>query len=207
MFNRRLLAVSVLMCSGLMATDGIAQPQERERGNAARPPRGEILGERGRPGVPGVRMIRQLDTNGDALISLDEFAANATENYARQFERADRDDNGVLSEEEMHREGRGRGPADEIDTAALRECIADNGGLPSLEEDRFASADTNNDGVLSQEEFFMHLEQRAYDQFGRMDVDGNGQLSKEELAANMEDRRTQRSIVRECIAEQIDPFL
>ena len=89
----------------------------------------------------------------------------------------------------------------------MRECIAENGGLSEIEEDRFAAADKDGDGALSQEEFFMQLEQRAYDQFARMDTDADGQLTGAELAASMQGRNEQRRIVRECISEQIDPFL
>lgn len=205
MFNRRILTISILVAGCSFAASSFAQQPPRGYGAQGQPPRGEHREMRG-PGRPNsARMLRRLDTNGDELISLEEFTANRTGNYARMFERADRDADGVLSKEESR--PRRRGPAQDIDTAALRECIADQGGLAELEEDRFAAADKDGDGVLNQEEFFMQLEQRAFDQFARMDTDDDGQLNSTELAPNMEERREQRRIVRECINEQIDPFL
>lgn len=205
MFNRRLLVISVLVAGCSIAANSYAQEAQRGDGVRGKPTRGELRDGRGLGRQNEGRMLRRLDTDGDTLISLAEFTANSTANYSRQFDRADSNDDNFVSAQEFG--PRRRGPAQDIDVALLRECIADKGGLPELEEDRFEAADSDGDGVLSQEEYFMHLEQRAFDQFARMDADADGQLSKDELVNNMEGRHEQRRIVKECIGEQIDPFL
>ena len=205
MFNRRLLVISMLLAGCSLSANSFAQPPQRADGaNSKQPPR-EFRDTRGPARQGQVRMLRHIDSNGDKLISLEEFTANGTANYERKFTRADRDDDGLISAEEArpHR----REPSEDIDVAALRECIADNGGLAEVEEDRFAAADKDGDGALNQEEFFMQLEQRAFDQFARMDTDADGQLTIAELASSMQGRHEQRRIVRACVAEQADPFL
>lgn len=201
MFNRRLLAISILLAGCSLAVSSSAQ-EDSSRGKQSRaePHEARALGRQSQ-----IRMLRHLDSNGDKLISLEEFTARGTANYERQFSRADRDNNGYVSADEDH--PRRRGATVDIDPAALRECIEENGGLAELREDRFAAADKDGDGALSQEEFFMQLEQRAFDQFARMDTDADGQLIGAELATNMLDRQGQRRLVRECFTEQIDPFL
>lgn len=205
MFNRRILIISMLLTGCSLTSSGFAQQPARGDGARSQMPRGELRDIRGHGRQNPSRTLRRLDDNGDALVSLEEFTASGTVNYARQFSRADRDDDGFVSADEAL--PRRRGPAVDIDTAALRVCIEENGGLVEIEEDRFATADKDGDGALSQEEFFMQLEQRAFDQFVRMDTDADGQLTGAELAASMQGRHAQRRLVRECMAEQIDPFL
>lgn len=205
MFNRRLLVISILLAGCSISANSFAQPPQGSDSARVQPPRGEMRDSRG-PGQQGlVRTLRHLDSNGDKLISLEEFTAKGTANYARQFARTDRDADGFVSEDESR--PRRHGPAQDIDVTALRECVAEKGGQDEVEEDRFAAADKDGDGVLSQEEFFMQLEQRAFDQFARLDTDADGQLTATELATSMQGRHEQRRIVRECVAEQLDPFL
>ncbi|MCP5358992.1 MAG: EF-hand domain-containing protein [Pseudomonadales bacterium] len=210
MLNKRLIAATALLSASLAAGIASAQDFDRGRGDHARPPRGELPDRAPRPeaGRLPARLINRLDTNGDDMVSLAEFTANATDNYARQFERLDRDDSGSLSADELQPRG-GRhegGPRANIDTDTLNACIVANGGVsrptPPTAEERFAAADSNSDGSISQEEFFMQLEQRSYDQFARLDSDGNGQLTAEELQSDRQDNDAQRDIVRACIAEQ-----
>ncbi|OGT73108.1 MAG: hypothetical protein A3H44_02000 [Gammaproteobacteria bacterium RIFCSPLOWO2_02_FULL_57_10] len=201
-----LLAASILLAVSGMSGNALAQdtaPEGRERLN---PMRGERMMERPRPQrhAPG-RLIRNMDTDGDKLISQDEFIAQRTEHYQKQFDHRDIDDDGLLSSDESGPRHPALDP--DIDIAEFRACIAENGSNPDLEEDRFSAADSNGDGSLSEEEFFMHLEQRAFDQFARIDADDNGQLTPEELVGNMQDQQTHRRIVRTCLREAGDPFL
>jgi len=195
----------MLLAGCSLTTNSFAQDTQRGDGARGKQPRGEQRDARTPARQSQAPMLRRLDRNGDELISLEEFTSNGTANYTRQFTRADRDGDGFVSEDEAS--PRRRGPAEDIDVAVLRECIAENGGLAEVEEDRFAAADKDGDGALSQEEFFMQLEQRAFDQFARMDANADGQLASAELAASVQGRHEQRRIVRECAAEQIDPFL
>lgn len=214
MFNRRVLVISILLAGCSLTASSFAQEPSRGDGVRGEQPRRDARGQlpplelrdtRGPARAGQARLLRRLDSNGDKLISLEEFTAKGTANHERLFSRADRDDDGLVSADEAR--PRRRGPAEDIDTEALRECIAENGGLAEVEEDRFAAADKDGDSALSQEEFFMQLEQRAYDQFARMDTDADAQLTGAELAASMQGRNEQRLITRQCLAEQVDPFL
>lgn len=214
MLNKRLIATTALLGASLIAGFASAQDFGRARGEHARPARPGFMQAGGR-GLDSVRLparlITRLDANDDSMVSLEEFTANATENYVRQFERMDRDDSGSLSADEMQGRRGHKHDGDQdrpvIDTDALNACIVANGGIvrpiPPSAEERFATADSNSDGLVSQEEFFMQLEQRAYEQFGELDSDGNGLLTVEELQSEREDRSTQARITRSCVAEQI----
>lgn len=208
MLNKRLIATTAMLGASLITGFASAQDFGRARGEHARPARPGFMQARDSVRLPA-RLINRLDTNDDEMVSLEEFTANATENYARQFERMDRDDSGSLSADEMQgRRGHGHdGDRPTIDTDALNACIVANGGIvrpiPPSAEERFAATDSNSDGLVSQEEFFMQLEQHAYEQFGTLDSDGNGQISVEELQSEREDRSTQARITRSCVAEQI----
>ena len=201
MFNRRFLAIPMILAGCSLAFSGFAQEPATGEGARATKPRSE---GRAPSRQSHVRILRRLDSNGDDLLSLEELTTHGTANYSRKFARADRDGDGFVSAAESRPRGDNSW---DIDVAALRECIAENGGLSELEEDRFAAADKDGDGALNQEEFFMQLEQRAYDQFARMDANADGQLSSSELKASMVGRHEQRRIVRACVAEQLDPFL
>lgn len=206
MFIKKVLMVSSLLTISSMTGNTLAQDVDRDGRERLNPMRGERTMERPRPQrhAPG-RLIRNMDTDGDKLINQDEFIAQRTGHYERQFDLRDINDDGLLSSDESGPRHPALDP--DIDIAEFRACIAESGGDPDLEEDRFAAADTNGDGSLSKEEFFMHLEQRAFDQFARIDADSNGQLSPDELVGNMQDRNSHRRIVRMCLREAGDPFL
>ena len=72
-------------------------------------------------------MITEFDSDGDGLLSSDEFPGPA-----EHFDRLDADGDGTLSTEELLADRPGPGPAD---------------------EDRFANDDTDNDGLVSLAEF------------------------------------------------------
>lgn len=205
MFNRKLMAVSILLAGCSLASSGFAQDTGPRDGVRGQLPRAELRDARGPARQRPARMLRGIDTNDDGLVSLTEFTSRGTHNYSRQFERMDRDDDGYITEDEFRPQR--RGPAEDLDVATLRACIEEAGGTPKADEDRFATADKNGDGALSQEEFFLQLEQGAYDRFAQLDTDGDEQLTSTELQSGAQNRREQAHIVRECVAEQLDPFL
>ncbi|MDO9319918.1 MAG: hypothetical protein Q7V56_17220 [Gammaproteobacteria bacterium] len=206
MFIRKLLVISTLLATSTVALQGYAQDGTRPFRDGAAPNRDDRMLERPTPQrhAPG-RLIHNMDSNADSLISQEEFTTQQTENYERQFDNRDLNEDGLLSSSEFGPRHPALDP--DIDIAEFRACIAENGGDPDLEEDRFAASDTNTDGSVSKEEFFMHLEQRAYDQFGRIDSNDDGQLTAEELASNMRDRNLQRRASRQCLREAGAPFL
>ena len=206
MFIKKLLVISTLLATSTVALQGYAQNGTRPVRDGAGPGRGERMVERPAPQrhAPG-RLIHNMDSNADRLISQEEFTTQQTNNYERQFDSRDINQDGLLSATEFGPRHPAMDP--DIDIAAFRACIAENGGNPDVEEDRFAASDTNADGSVSKEEFVLHLEQRAYDQFGRIDSNDDGQLAAEELAGNMKDRNLQRRASHLCLREAGDPFL
>lgn len=207
MFNRKLLALSLFVTGSMMVGDAFAQQPDRGgRGDSAQGPRGELRGDRqGGPRQTPGRIIRRADTNGDQLISLQEFLSERSEQTIRQFEHRDSDGDGLLSATDTGPRHRALNP--EIDIAEFRACIAENGGNPDLEQDPFTASDSNGDGAVSKDEFYAFHEARAMEQFARIDADSNGQLSTEELQGNMQDGKEHRQIVRQCLADARDPLL
>jgi len=207
MFNRKLLALSILVAGSIMAGHAFAQGPDRSgRGDSAQGPRGEMRGDRqGGPRQSPGRIIKRADTNGDQLISLQEFLSERSEQTIRQFEQRDSDGDGQLSSADTGPRHRALNPA--IDIAEFRACIAESGGNPDLEEDPFSASDANADGSVSKDEFYAYHEARAMEQFGRIDTDSNGQLSSEELLGNMQDGKQHRAIARQCLEDARDPLL
>lgn len=185
---RKLLVISILLAGTTMAGVGFAQPNHRQAGD--------------RPRVN----LRNVDTDSDGLISQLEFTKPRTEHLDRKFERRDRDNDALLSREELDGRRRHRGAPMEVET--LNACVAAKGGettQTSEQTDRFAAADTDDDDFLSYQEFSMLLEQRAVTLFRRIDANSDDQLTTDELSARKEDRGIQRGIVRGCIKAQRNP--
>ncbi|WP_455223547.1 EF-hand domain-containing protein [Kaarinaea lacus] len=100
-----------------------------------------------------------FDTNGDNLVTMEEFNAAA----AKRFETMDVDKNGVVSTEEFQ--------------SFVMEKRKER------HEQRFLSMDSNNDGQISQEEYISYKQQWAERRFQGMDTNNDGVVSKEEYEA------------------------
>lgn len=151
----------------------------------------------------------KIDANGDGAVDLAELQALRPNATIEQFNRADKDGNGLLSREELRAAGRAlREPP--VDTnkdgsisfeelQAQRPNItreqfaaidADNNGSLSREEMRsargrmmFKRVDTDNSGGVSFDELAARMPRVTQERFSALDKDGNGQLSQGELAA------------------------
>jgi hypothetical protein len=137
-----LALAGTMLATGLtvsaMADDNRSGMHERERGAAS-----FRAGER----------FARADTDGDRMISLEEFQTGATE----RFTAMDTDGDGLVTPAEMVAERQQRAE----DRAAQR----------------LARIDTNEDGALSLEEMTAASEAR----FARMDRDDDGSLEPREL--------------------------
>lgn len=55
--------------------------------------------------------------------------------------------------------------------------------------ERFAKTDTNNDGVISRDEFLASHAKRAEEMFTKIDADNDGKVTKDEMKAGHEKMR------------------
>ena len=111
------------------------------------------------------QMMRAMDTDGDGLISFEEFQLPDKRRGADRLEEADTDGDGNISRAEM-----------EAQLNAHLEAVR------AKAEARFEQADINDDGFVTPEE-------RKQVAFEMLDINGDGYLSPEELAAAQKSRR------------------
>ena len=156
--------------------------------------------------------LSQADTNGDGALTLDELRAHHEARRAQMLKAADKDGDGKLSEEERRamrpgpggpggrhgkqgRPGQG-GPKDP--TQLFSRFDQDGDGkvalseLPPRAQERIAGADTNQDGVLTLDEFKAHHEARRAQWKQAADTDGDGTVSEAELRAMRSKRHQER---------------
>ena len=136
-------------------------------------------------GSRGEEAFAAADTNGDGLVTFDEFSSADS----NPLERLDSDANGALTLDEFlnarpprdHRPEQ-RTPeelsAEQQERLAKREAMRQerHAKLEADAQERFAELDSNGDEVVSAAEF---IEAR----FLRLDADNNGALTLEELQA------------------------
>lgn len=120
--------------------DGSGYIDESEAPQGGPPPHG---------GPDPEAMLTEFDSDGDGLLSADEFPGPAD-----HFDGLDADENGLLSSDEL---------------------LAGRPGPEPAGEDRFASDDTDNDGLVSSAEF-----SGPADLFSQLDADGDGYISASE---------------------------
>lgn len=116
-------------------------------------------------GEPGRERFKQIDTNQDGVISLDEFSAEGRF-IDRRMSRADANGDGAITTDEM--EGR----------QALISAEAQSRIESRIEDSRafFERADLDNSGSVTADEMRAAI-------FDRLDRDGDQMLSKRELRA------------------------
>jgi Ca2+-binding EF-hand superfamily protein len=183
-FNRTLLLVTAaaLSMTAMAGSVHAAKPEARDGG--------------------GSWMLKRLDTDGDGVISLQEFQAAGE----RAFDRLDADGDGRISAAEFATgrgwEGRGhqRGAhhghrsGDDADQRAERPSESQRAQYRAerqarIEQQRaewFASMDANNDGYVSRAEF----SDARMARFNALDVDGNGVLDAAELQQGKDGRKS-----------------
>ena len=117
------------------------------------------------------RRLARVDADGDGMVSEDEFIARAESAPTPQerFAKRDRNDDGVLTADEMGRR--------HADRSGKRRGHGERPGK------RFKRVDSDGDGRWSEAEFLAHAEQRPEpaELFARLDADGDGELTRDEL--------------------------
>ena len=201
MFKPHLLALSITLTGFIITGDSFAQDQDINQVNSRKPPHSELSPSRGRQNhAQGHRSLRRMDTNDDELISREEYLADGVDRYARLFNRGDKDDDGYVTLEEQQPTQRQK--VSESDTTILQACRVEIGNPTESKESQLATADSNSDGALSQDEFYFMLEQRALAQFDTIDSDGDDLLTPDEINASAQFRKQTRRALRSCVREQ-----
>jgi Ca2+-binding EF-hand superfamily protein len=120
----------------------------------------------------GKQRFSSVDTDGDGLISQDEFEVPGSD----RFEKMDTDGDGIVTLDEINNLMAEKAAERQAKSASRREK------MEAKIQERFASADQNEDGIITKEE----LKTSA---FSRIDGNADGFLSEEELR----DAKSQRS--------------
>ncbi len=149
-----------------------------------------------------LRILRQADADNDGQITFEELLVVVPELTEEQFNRLDRNDDGVISRDDLHHFN-----SDHIEGLynILREADADEDGevtfeelqalIPELTQEQFDRLDRNGDGVISADDKpdepvdpirrLIHLLHEA-------DADENGEVTFEELQAVAPDLTEER---------------
>ena len=123
----------------------------------------EIGSGPGRGGHFAMHMLERWDVDGNGAVTLEEFLTSTD----RRFERADADNDDIVTEDEISAIAKGRG---------------ERRGMRHLER-----LDGNDDGKLSLEEATALAVERATRRFNRADADKDGTISLLELMGYLEE--------------------
>lgn len=121
----------------------------------------------------GGGMLQRLDTDGDGMVSLQEFQAAGEARFAQ----LDADGDGRISAEEFSAGQRGPGRKAGEDYGPRAEHRAER--MQQFREQHFANMDADGDGYISKAEF----DERHMTRFHALDANGNGVIDAEERPA------------------------
>ena len=124
----------------------------------------------------GSRAITHLDTDGDGLVSLDEFQTSDGRKGGGMLERADLDGDGAVTLEEATQ------ASDERMAQHQKEMTERQAKMATRLQETFAKMDANGDGTVTMEEMRLFA-------FNRIDENQDGYLSADEFKAAGMDRK------------------
>lgn len=154
-------------------------------------------------------LLERLDTNGDGVLSLDEFSYSNAKKSERHFNKKDTDGDSALSLDEFSTATRHRRhhKLDTLDTDIIKACVTETLGYElSGHPDAatlFTNADINMDEAIDLDEFLLAGDQRAETRFAEIDGDKDGQLSSDEIEDYESIKETERHAHRTCVGEQL----
>ena len=198
MINKKRLIPTLVLALTVSATVTAEEPNDQRSVD-----RQDSSQHQNSPRLKTKRIFKVLDSDENRIITLDEFLAKPLAKASLQFDCIDSDDDGLISLEEFLA---AHGRTDDIDTDAVRACIAERQetDLPERpdRESRFAEIDTNGDGFIDLGEFETAKVSGATDRFNRIDSDADGGITPQELFAALISHHQHRKVRRECIEEQ-----
>lgn len=199
--GKKLLVALVLLMAAIDATAQVVPTVSAGAAFSRRMSEGVEVSRRQFAAESAAILLFRADLNQDARIDRDEFLDAEREGDEERFELRDIDGDGVLRRDEIgpdaDRPEHGR-PGLDINIRLYRYCMQQATGESPVHEDRFALADLNGDGVLTQLEFSTWLEERAHVQFARLDANQDGMLTYEELTDSFEKRHHNRRLALAC---------
>ena len=141
----------------------------------------------------GMQRLIAADANGDGRVTFDEAKAAFPKATREQFNKMDRNQDGVLSRADMPQAKRQAGSNLGEKLQRLRAADRNNDGritfdeakaaFPKLTQERFAKLDKNGDGVLSMEDRQQGGNGKLAQRLKQADANGDGRLSFEEAKA------------------------
>ncbi|MDT8399125.1 MAG: EF-hand domain-containing protein [Pseudomonadales bacterium] len=158
-------------------------------------------GHRGNP----ERLVTRFDSDNDGQLSFDEFLDSRIALIDQNFDRLDRNDDGLVDAGESSRPDH-HGAA--IDRAEVRTCVREILAAYDADhalDERFDYVDLDGDGYIDLAELSAALEARAHVLFARLDTDGDDFISLAELEAALQQQINLRRVVRACIDQVSDP--
>ena len=124
----------------------------------------------------GNRAITRLDTDGDGLVSLEEFQVSEGRQGGRMLEKADSNGDGAVTLEEANDASNER-------MAERQEEMAERmAKMATRLQETFAKMDANGDGVVTRDEM-------QFFAFNRIDENQDGYLSADEFKAAGKNRK------------------
>jgi len=145
------------------------------------------------PPPPPDQVFDTADADGDGSVSKDELTAVLGKKGADVFSQVDTDGDGLISRTE-----------DKAFRAKMDERMSKGGsgmqamsGMPPPPDQVFDTADTNEDGTVSQDELTAVLGKQGADVFSQVDTDGDGKISRAEdeaFRAKMDEQMQQNAL-------------
>ena len=123
----------------------------------------------------GNKAVDHLDTDGDGLVSFEEFMPR-NDRATKMLEHADLDDDGEITQQEMQQ------ARDEKSAERKEEMEARMAARSEKMEQAFLEMDTDNSGSVTTYEIRHHM-------FNKIDEDQDGYLSTEEFNQHMQTLR------------------
>lgn len=167
-----------------------------------------------RGGHKGAGGFSKIDVNQDGQLSLDEMTTPSMSKAQRRFNQKDSDGDALISFEEFQKTRKGT-MTDLSDIADdIVQCVTDikteTGNedivVPNADRfispaDKFSATDTSGDSFISLEEIQNKVSQKISALFSVMDKDADNLVSEDEYSAAKTVKKATKSTIKQCVKE------